>query len=154
MPFDTRPWMKSAETTDEVIKNIEKYKFIRINYPGGDMVGHFAELEPTITAIESIDIQLARIAKEVDRLGGVLVITADHGNAEELTDADGNSKTAHTTNPVPFIIYDNTENKSLYEFDNNIPDAGLSNVAPTLANLLGFDDLPATWRASLIKPTE
>ncbi|MBO7720478.1 2,3-bisphosphoglycerate-independent phosphoglycerate mutase [Candidatus Saccharibacteria bacterium] len=154
MPFDTRPWMKSAETTDEVIKNIEEYKFIRINYPGGDMVGHFAELEPTITAIESIDIQLARIAKEVDRLGGVLVITADHGNAEELTDADGNSKTAHTTNPVPFIIYDNTENKSLYEFDNNIPDAGLSNVAPTLANLLGFDDLPATWRASLIKPTE
>lgn len=150
MPFDTRPWMKSAEITDAVIDNIDKYKFIRINFPGGDMVGHFAELEPTITAIESIDIQLARIAKEVDRLGGVLVITADHGNAEELMDQEGKSKTAHTTNPVPFIIYDNTENRDLYELQ-SLSDAGLSNVAPTIATLLGLDNFPETWRSSLIK---
>ncbi len=155
MPFDTRPWMKSAETTDAVIKNLSDYKFVRINYPGGDMVGHFAELEPTITAIESIDIQLARIAKEVDRLGGVLVITADHGNAEELMDNEGKSKTAHTTNPVPFIIYDNTENRDKYELQ-NIDGAGLSNIAPTIAILLGLEpaDLPKSWRASLIKTRE
>ena len=152
-PFDTRPWMKSAEITDAVIRHLKDYKFVRLNFPGGDMVGHFAELEPTIAAIEAIDIQLARIAKEVDRLGGVLVITADHGNAEELMDQEGKSKTAHTTNPVPFIIYDNTENKGKYEMQ-NLPDAGLSNVAPTIATLLGLDDFPSSWRDSLIKPKE
>ncbi|MBR2659647.1 2,3-bisphosphoglycerate-independent phosphoglycerate mutase [Candidatus Saccharibacteria bacterium] len=148
-PFDTRPWMKSAETADAVIQNLENYKFVRINFPGGDMVGHFAELEPTITAIEAIDIQLARIAKEVDRLGGVLVITADHGNAEELMDDEGHSKTAHSTNPVPFVIYDNTENRDTYHFA-NLDDAGLSNVAATIADLLGLDDKPSSWHPSLI----
>ncbi|MBR5408997.1 2,3-bisphosphoglycerate-independent phosphoglycerate mutase [Candidatus Saccharibacteria bacterium] len=148
-PFDTRPWMKSAEIADAVIDNLDKYNFIRLNFPGGDMVGHFAELEPTITAIEAIDIQLARIAKEVDRLGGVLIITADHGNAEELTDAEGNSKTAHTTNPVPFVIYDNTDNRDKYDFA-KLEDAGLSNIAATIAKFLGLEDLPAEWRPSLI----
>lgn len=152
MPFDTRPWMKSAEITDEVIKNLENYQFVRLNFPGGDMVGHFAELEPTIVAMEAIDIQLARLAKEVDRLGGVLIVTADHGNAEELMDENGKSKTAHTTNPVPFIIYDNTENRDKYEFA-KLNDAGLSNIAPTVANMLGIDELPESWRQSLITPT-
>ncbi|MBR5621135.1 2,3-bisphosphoglycerate-independent phosphoglycerate mutase [Candidatus Saccharibacteria bacterium] len=150
VPFDIRPWMKSAETADIAIDNLKNYRFVRINFPGGDMVGHFAELEPTITAIESIDIALARIAREVDKLGGVLVITADHGNAEELVDKKGEPKTAHSTNPVPFIIYDNTENAERYVFD-KIKDAGISNVAPTIANMLGIDDLPKSWRASLIK---
>ena len=155
MPFDTRPWMKSAEITDAVISRMADYKFVRVNFPGGDMVGHFAELEPTITAIEAIDIQLARIAKEVDRLGGVLVITADHGNAEELMDNEGKSKTAHTTNPVPFIIYDNTDNRNLYELQ-KFEDAGLSNIAPTIATLLGLEseDFPKTWRSSLVRPRE
>ncbi len=153
VPFNTRPWMKSAETADAVIENLKKYRFVRINFPGGDMVGHFAELEPTITAIEAIDIALKRIAKEVDKLGGALVITADHGNAEELIDKKGNSKTAHSTNPVPFIIYDNTKNAERYMFD-NIKDAGISNVAPTIANMLGLDKLPKSWRASLIRPTK
>ncbi|MBO7699311.1 2,3-bisphosphoglycerate-independent phosphoglycerate mutase [Candidatus Saccharibacteria bacterium] len=153
VPFDTRPWMKSAETADAVIENLKNYRFVRINFPGGDMVGHFAEMEPTIAAIEAIDIALARIAREVDKLGGVLVITADHGNAEELVDKKGNAKTAHSTNPVPFIIYDNTENATRYVFD-KIKDAGISNVAPTLANMLGIDDLPKNWRAPLIKPTK
>lgn len=150
LPYDTRPWMKSAEITDAVIKNIDKYKFIRLNFPGGDMVGHFAELEPTITAIEAIDIQLARIAKEIDRLGGVLLITADHGNAEELMDAEGHSKTSHSTNPVPFVIYDNTDNRNLYDFE-HIEDAGLSNIAATITTLLGLEEYPESWRSPLIK---
>lgn len=152
-PFDTRPWMKSAEITDAVIENLDKYKFIRLNFPGGDMVGHFAELEPTIVAMEAIDIQLARIAKEVDRLGGVLIITADHGNAEELTDNEGHAKTAHTTNPVPFVIYDNTDNRDKYDFT-KLEDAGISNIAATIATFLGQSDYPDTWRPSLISPID
>ena len=152
-PFDTRPWMKSAEITDAVIENLDKYKFIRLNFPGGDMVGHFAELEPTIVAMEAIDIQLARIAKEVDRLGGVLIITADHGNAEELTDNEGRAKTAHTTNPVPFVIYDNTDNRDKYDFA-KLEDAGISNIAATIATFLGQSDYPDTWRPSLISPID
>ncbi|MBQ8984420.1 2,3-bisphosphoglycerate-independent phosphoglycerate mutase [Candidatus Saccharibacteria bacterium] len=152
-PFDTRPWMKSAEITDAVIENMGKYDFIRLNFPGGDMVGHFAELEPTITAIEAIDIQLARIAKEVDRLGGVLLITGDHGNAEELTDSEGHAKTAHTTNPVPFVIYDNTDNRNKYELS-KIEDAGLSNIASTITTFLGLSDYPESWRQPLISPID
>ena len=150
MPFDTRPWMKSAEITDRVLELSDEFKFIRLNFPGGDMVGHFAELEPTINAIEAIDIELGRIAKKVDELGGVLVITADHGNAEELMDDQGVPKTSHSTNPVPFIIYDNTENAKKYQLT-AVKDAGLSNIAATLALLLGEETYPAIWREPLIK---
>ena len=80
----------------------------------------------------------------------MMVITADHGNAEELLDENGKIKTSHTTNLVPCIFYDNTENRDKYEL-NRIADAGLSNIAPTLANLLGLTELPKTWRSSLIK---
>ena len=149
-PYNERPWMKSAETTDALLEKIEDYKFIRINYAGGDMVGHFGDMEATITALEAIDLQLARIAKRVDELGGMMVIAADHGNAEELLDENGKIKTSHTTNLVPCVFYDNTENRDKYEL-NRIADAGLSNIAPTLANLLGLTELPKTWRSSLIK---
>ncbi len=150
LPYNERPWMKSAETTDALLGEIKNYKFIRINYAGGDMVGHIGELESTITAIEAIDIQLARVAAEVDKLGGMMIITADHGNAEELIDENGEVKTSHSTNLVPCIFYDNTENSKKYEL-NRMADAGLTNVAPTIANLLGFTDLPESWRESLIK---
>lgn len=149
VPFDTRPWMKSAETADAIIENLESYDFVRLNFAGGDMVGHFAELEPTMTALEAIDIGLARIAREVDRLGGVLIITADHGNAEELIDAEGRPKTSHTKNPAPFIIYDNTENRSAYRVK-HFEDAGLANVASTIALFLGENDFPTSWHEPLI----
>lgn len=148
-PFNTRPWMKSAEITDCVLDRIKDFQFIRLNFPGGDMVGHFAELEPTIVALESIDIQLARLAEKVDEQGGVLVITADHGNAEELTDSQGIPKTSHSTNPVPFIIYDNTENASKYRLA-PIENAGLANIAATITLLLGQDSYPASWHRPLI----
>ena len=149
-PFDTRPWMKCAEITDQVLERLEKYDFVRVNFPNGDMVGHFGELEPTIIAMEAIDLQLQRIARKVDELGGMMIVVADHGNAEELIDkTTGQPKTAHTTNLVPCAFYDNTENRNLYTF-NQVADAGLSNVAPTIANLLGQDDLPSVWRSSLI----
>ena len=149
-PFETRPWMKCAEITDAVLDNMDKYKFVRVNYPGGDMVGHTADLGATIVAMEAIDLSLARLAERVDELGGVLVIVADHGNAEELLDADGQPKTAHTTNKVPCIIYDNTENRDLYELA-NISKPGLSNVAATMALLLGCNEYPTDWDAPLIE---
>ena len=157
-PFDERPWMKAAEITDAVLEKISetdpngkpKYQFIRINYAGGDMVGHFGELEPTIVAMEAIDLQLDRLAKVVDRLGGMMIITADHGNAEEVYDPNTKQpKTSHTTNPVPCWFYDNTQNKSLYQI-NQIEYSGLSNVAPTIAKLFNIHDLPSSWREPLV----
>lgn len=150
MPFNTRPWMKSAEITDVVLENLDRYQFIRINYPGGDMVGHFAELEPTIVAMEAIDIQLARLAEKINELGGMMLITADHGNAEELMDKSGVSKTSHTTNPVPCIFYDNTRNASKYQ-KADLKSPGLANLAATISILLGLPDYPAMWEDAIIK---
>lgn len=149
-PFNTRPWMKSAEITDTALMAMDKFQFIRLNYPGGDMVGHFGELQPTIIAMEAVDTQLARLAEKVDQLGGMMIITADHGNAEELLDKDSNPKTAHTTNPVPCIFYDNTKNAKLYR-SSNLKNPGLANIAATIATLLGVPDYPAIWQKPLIK---
>lgn len=149
-PFNTRPWMKSAEITDTAIMALDKFQFVRLNYPGGDMVGHFGELQPTIIAMEAIDTQLARLAAKIDQLGGMMIITADHGNAEELVDKDGNPKTAHTTNPVPCIFYDNTKNAKLYR-NAGLKNPGLANIAATVATLLGLPDYPAIWQKPLIK---
>ena len=150
-PYETRPWMRTAEITDAVIKEMPKYKFVRLNYPGGDMVGHTADMEATIVAMEAIDLSLARIAKEVDKLGGALVIVADHGNAEELLDTNGMKKTAHTLNKVPCIIYDNTKNRDEYVVA-NLANPGLSNLAATIATFLGQNDYPVNWDESLILP--
>ena len=149
-PFDTRPWMRSAEITDTVLDNLDKYKFVRINYPGGDMVGHTADMEATIVAMEAIDLSLARIATKVDELGGALVIVADHGNAEELLDKNGVKKTSHTTNKVPCIVYDNTTNRIKYHLA-PVYDPGLANIAATMAVLLGQNDYPESWDTALIE---
>ena len=152
-PFETRPWMKCAEITDKVIENLKNYKFIRINYPGGDMVGHTADMGATIIAMEAIDLSLARIAKKVDELGGVLIIVADHGNAEELVDDGGKPKTAHTMNKVPCIIYDNTNNRAHYRLA-PIKEPSLSNIAATIAVMLGREDYPKNWDEPLISAND
>ena len=148
-PFETRPWMKSAEITDEVIKRLGDYRFIRVNYPGGDMVGHTADMEATITAMEAIDLSLKRIYAKVKELGGVMIVLSDHGNAEELLDENGQPKTSHTTNKVPCIICDDTENRQRYRLA-NLHEPGLANVAATVAMLLGRDDYPEQWSRPLI----
>ena len=149
-PFETRPWMRCAEITDEVLKNLDKYKFVRINFPGGDMVGHTADIEATIVAMESIDLSLKRIYDKVKELGGCMIIVADHGNAEELLDNEGRPKTSHTTNRVPCIICDDSANSSRYVLT-EIPNPGLSNLAATIAVLCGQDDYPDKWEESLIE---
>lgn len=148
-PYNTRPWMKAAEITDKLVAAIEseKYQFLRINYPGGDMVGHFGEVEPTITAMEAIDISLKRIIEAVNKLGGVTIITADHGNAEELME-DGKPKTSHTTNKVPCIFVDDTENAKSYKLADG--DFGLANLASTITMLLDKEPA-ANWLPSIIE---
>jgi 2,3-bisphosphoglycerate-independent phosphoglycerate mutase len=148
-PFETRPWMKTAEITDEVIESMPNYRFVRLNFPGGDMVGHTANYDATLIALESIDLSLKRIAERVDELGGCLIIVADHGNAEELLDENGNPKTAHTTNLVPCIFYDNTSNREKYQLS-GLQNPGLKNLASTLALFLGCDDYPKSWCEPLI----
>lgn len=149
-PFETRPWMKCAEITDEVVRRMGDFRFVRVNYPGGDMVGHTADMAATTLAMEAIDLSLKRLAEKVDELGGVLIITADHGNAEELLDENGAAKTAHTTNKVPCIIYDNTKNRGRYGLA-PVYEPGLANLAATVAVMLGLNDYPGEWKEPLIR---
>ena len=163
VPFEQRPWMKCAEITDKLIECLEsgKYRYLRVNFPNGDMVGHTGNLQATICSMEALDLQLARILSVVDRLGGVALITADHGNADEMyevdkktgmpkTDKSGafKSKTSHTLNKVPCIIYDN-HFADKYEVKADEGNFGLSNVAATMVNLLGFET-PDMWDESII----
>ncbi len=164
VPFEQRPWMKCAEITDKLVALIEegKYDYYRVNFPNGDMVGHTGNIEATICSMEALDLQLERILKVIDKKGGVALITADHGNADEMyeidkktgepkADKNGNfkAKTSHTLNPVPCIIYDNRENKG-YTVKADEGNFGLSNVAATMVNLLGYK-APAMWDESIIE---
>ena len=164
VPFEQRPWMKCAEITDKLIECLEsgEYKYLRVNFPNGDMVGHTGSLLATRCSMEALDLQLARILKALDKVGGVALITADHGNADEMyemdkktglpkADKNGNykSKTSHTLNPVPCIIYDNVTNGA-YTVKADEGNFGLSNVAATMVNLMGFE-APEMWDESIIK---
>ena len=164
VPFEQRPWMKCAEITDKLIECLESgnYKYLRVNFPNGDMVGHTGSLLATRCSMEALDLQLARILAVVDKLGGVALITADHGNADEMLEMDKKTgapklnkkgevtpKTSHTLNRVPCIIYDNvTSGAYTVKADNG--QFGLSNVAATMVNLLGYK-APEMWDESVIE---
>ena len=158
VPFEQRPWMKCAEITDKLIEAIRsgEYRYIRCNFPNGDMVGHTGSLEATRIAMEALDLQLARILPVIDEVKGAAIITADHGNADEMYEIDkktgkvkaGKAKTSHTLNPVPMIIYDNV-NADRYAMKSGL-NAGLSNVAATTVNLLGYK-APDIWDESVIE---
>lgn len=140
--FDKAPKMKAVEITDKSIELLKsgKYKFGRINFANGDMVGHSGIIEAAIEAVEIVDKSVGRLIEVVNELGGITVITADHGNADEMfTEKNGvrTVKTAHTLNPVPFIIIDSGY-KDEYEMA-NVENPGLTNIASTLLNLLGFE---------------
>ena len=143
--FDQRPWMKSAEITDEVIKALESdsYDFIRLNYPNGDMVGHTGDMLATIISVESVDLALGRLLPAVKKADATLIVLADHGNADEMVDKKGGVKTSHSLNPVPFIVYNNDVALKEGHF-------GLANVAATVADLLDIEAHPS-WEESLIK---
>ena len=151
--FDLRPWMKGAEITDAVIDAIRsgKYKFIRLNYANGDMVGHTGVPISIRIAVETVDLCLSRLMKSIRDSGGVAIITADHGNADCMWTEKNGRRTpmvAHTKNPVPFIIKDYSEANSFSL--NSVDTPGLSNVAATICNLLGYE-APVKYDQSLIK---
>ena len=165
VPFEQRPWMKCAEITDKLIEALEagEYDYYRVNFPNGDMVGHTGSLAATRCSMEALDLQLGRILPVIDKLGGVALITADHGNADEMYEMDKKSgqpkadkngklkaKTSHTLNPVPCIIYDNTDAKAHYTVKADNGQFGLSNVAATMVNLMGYE-APAKWDESVIE---
>jgi len=148
----TQPKMKAYEVLEKTLEilDLRQHRFVRVNFANTDMVGHTGLIEPTIIAIKTIDECVARLVEKVNQLNGITIITADHGNAEEMLQADGISpKTSHTTNPVGFWIIDpnwNGEYKLNFELEN----PGLSNVASTILNLLGFE-APNIYRKSLIR---
>ena len=164
VPFEQRPWMKCAEITDKLIEALEsgKYDCLRVNFPNGDMVGHTGSLEATICSMEALDLQLGRILNVVDKVGAVALITADHGNADEMAEVDKKTgapkrnkdgslkaKTSHTLNKVPCILYDNVT-KDAYTVKEDDGHFGLSSVAGTVVNLLGYEK-PEMWDDSLIE---
>lgn len=139
--FDQRPWMKSAEITDATIEAIQAgdRKFIRLNYPNGDMVGHTGNPSAVRIAVEAVDLGLARLLPAVQDRKGILVVTADHGNADLLfVEKKGKREPhmAHTLNPVPFIIKDFSGANAFRMAQ--VAQPGLSNVAATLLALLGY----------------
>ena len=162
VPFEQRPWMKAAEITDAMIAALQsgQYRTLRCNYANGDMVGHTGNFAAATIAIEAVDLSLARLLQAVDAAGGVALITADHGNADEMYEIDKKTKeparnddgsfkakTAHTLNPVPLILYDNVSGGRLRLRQTET--AGLSNIAATVANLLGLEK-HAAWDDSLL----
>jgi 2,3-bisphosphoglycerate-independent phosphoglycerate mutase len=157
--FDQRPWMKAAEITDALTAELAtgKHRFARVNYANGDMVGHTGAFDATVVAVETVDLQLARLARAVEALQGILVVTADHGNADEMLQRDRAGrvirdkitgqpvvKTSHTLNRVPFLIHD-PQRSDRYDLDPaRAATAGIANVTATCLELLGFvppDDL-------------
>ncbi len=161
VPFDQRPWMKSAETADALIAAIDegRFRFVRANFAAGDMVGHTGNLDAAVVAVEAVDLALARVAQAVQRARGCLVVTADHGNADEMVERDDAGRplrtpagapvgrTSHTLNPVPFVVWDPAQRALALRTD--LPQAGLANVAATLIELLGFVP-PSDYEPSLL----
>jgi 2,3-bisphosphoglycerate-independent phosphoglycerate mutase len=154
--------MKAAEIADAMIAALAsgQYRTLRCNFANGDMVGHTGHFRATTMAIEAVDLALSRLLPAIDAAGGVALITADHGNADEMVEIDKKTrqpathpdgsfkaKTAHTLNPVPLILYDNVTGGKLGLKQPET--AGLSNLAATTANLLGFEKHPR-WDESLL----
>ena len=154
VPFDEAPIMKAQEITDATIELLRSgnYRYGRVNFANGDMVGHTGNLEAAITSIETVDECMRQLLETIDELEGILIYTSDHGNADQMftetIDGERIPMTSHTLAPVPFVIYD-PANKG--EYDLTPPsDAGLSHIASTTLNLLGFK-APDDYQPSLIR---
>jgi 2,3-bisphosphoglycerate-independent phosphoglycerate mutase len=161
LPFEERPWMKAAEITDRLLAELktEKYRFARLNYANGDMVGHTGHRDAAVIAVECVDLEVGRLMRFVERAKGILLVTADHGNADEMFDhnKDGSIaidkagkpkvKTSHTLNKVPYIIY--APGVDGIKLNPAVAHPGLGNVAATTFNLLGYK-APDDYMPSLL----
>lgn len=162
LPFEERPWMKAAEITDALLQELKtgKHRSARLNYANGDMVGHTGHRDAAVLAVECVDLELGRLMAFTKKAKGILVITADHGNADEMYDhkkdgsiatkEDGSfkPKTSHTLNQVPYFIY--APSVEGLSFNSGLASPGLGNVAATNFNLLGFE-APDDYLPSLLK---
>ena len=163
VPFEERPWMKGAEITDKVIEAMGsgQYRFIRVNYPNGDMVGHTGIFPAVKIAVEAVDLCLGRLLPAIQKANGILVISADHGNSDDMYEhaKDGSvktdkktglpkAKTAHSLNPVPAIIYDPANLAKAKLTDKT--GLGISSLAATCLNLLGYQT-PEGYDPSLVE---
>jgi 2,3-bisphosphoglycerate-independent phosphoglycerate mutase len=138
--YDEAPQMSAPQVTDGVVAALEKgiYSFVVINYANPDMVGHTGIMDATVIAIETVDKCLGRLLAGVTKAGGTAIIIADHGNAEQMFDEEGNPWTAHTTNPVPFILVEG-EGRKIPGHGTDVPlraDGCLADIAPTILELL------------------
>ncbi|MFK5925437.1 MAG: 2,3-bisphosphoglycerate-independent phosphoglycerate mutase [Desulfuromusa sp.] len=144
--YDLKPSMSAVEVTDEVVRRVEsnEYQLIILNFANCDMVGHTGILAAAIEAVETVDSCLGRVTDAVTKAGGKLLITADHGNCEQMVDENGRPHTAHTTNPVQFIFVDPSRK------DQSVRDGILADLAPTILELLELDKPAAMTGQSLL----
>ena len=163
LPFDEQPQMKCAEITDRLLAELAsgRYRHARLNYANGDMVGHTGDRDASVLAMEAVDLQIGRLMDAIAQLEGALVVTADHGNCDEMFELDANSgarvldtegrptaKTSHSLNRVPFHVY--APGQSL-RLDPGAGPASLANLAGTLLQLMGYA-APADYAPSLLAP--
>ena len=154
--YDQAPAMSAEQLTDNCISAVNKgiYSLVVINYANPDMVGHTGAMEATVEAIGAVDRSVGRLLEATNRMGGTLIVTADHGNAELMEGPDGLPWTAHTTNPVPLILVEGEKRKipghgTAVELRSG---GGLADVAPTLLEILGLEQPSRMTGASLITP--
>jgi 2,3-bisphosphoglycerate-independent phosphoglycerate mutase len=161
-PFENAPRMKADEITEEVVKAIksDEYRFIRLNYPNGDMVGHTGVFEAVKAAVEAVDEGVGKIMEALKETNGIMVCSADHGNSDDMCELDKKTgepkrdekgrlkpKTAHSLNPVPAFVYDPSGVSKVRKAD--VADAGIANLAATCITLLGYEP-PADYTPSIV----
>ncbi len=165
VPFEQRPWMKAAEITDVALESIRanKHRFIRINYPNGDMVGHTGHVQAVQIAVEATDLSVGRLMEALREAGGILVLTADHGNADEMYERNKKgeiaidprtgqpkAKTSHSLNPVPCFVWDPSgAAKARLSDAARKGGLGITSLAATCIKLLGYEP-PADYDPSII----
>ena len=128
--YDLKPEMSADEVCDTLLKEIDNFDVVILNFANCDMVGHTGDFEAAVKAVETVDKNLGKIYDKVTSMRGTLIVTADHGNCEEMLDHEGNKLTAHTTNLVPFIICDNSY---------ILKDGKLGDIAPTMLKIMGVE---------------
>ena len=164
IPFEQRPWMKASEITDVVVDAMKsgRFDFIRLNYPNGDMVGHTGDCLAVEISVEAVDLGVGRLLDAARESGAILVVTADHGNADEMYELDRKTgsvkvdpatgmpqrKTAHSLNPVPLYLFDPEGEGRFQAVDP--ADAGISSLAATCLTLLGYE-APGDYDPSLVR---
>ncbi|MBF0395352.1 MAG: 2,3-bisphosphoglycerate-independent phosphoglycerate mutase, partial [Desulfobacterales bacterium] len=146
--YDFKPEMSAQKVADEMISRLksDKYNFIVLNFANMDMVGHTGNLQAAIKAVETVDSCVQKVIEQVKKQGGVVFLTADHGNAEKMIDDNGGPHTAHTLNPVRFILIDDS-NKNIKLRPNGI----LGDIAPTILKVIGIEQPEEMTGKSLIE---